>query len=213
MKLYGYWRSSATYRIRIVLALKEIPFEYHPVNLLKAQQSSKEFLANNPQGLVPALETDDGHILTQSTAICDYLEELFSERSLLPGTAVQRAQIRAVTAAIACEAQPLMNLRVQNYLKNEGGFDAEQMSHWLETWPGRTMRDVETLIAGRSGPFAFGEVPTLADAFIVPQVFAATRFGMDMTACPRLVAIADHCNTLSAFKIAHPANQPDAVTA
>lgn len=209
MKLFGYWRSSATYRVRIVLALKDLAYDYHPVNLLEAEQSSADYLARNPLALVPSLETKGGTVLTQSLAICEYLEEAFPKIPLLPEDITERARVRAVCAVIACEAQPMMNLRIQRYLKGDLGADEAAMKTWLDTWPGSAMAAVSKLVEPE-GPFAFGNAPTLADAFIVPQVFAAQRFGLDLSASARLVEIADHCNTHEAFETAHPKNQPDA---
>ncbi|MEL7487692.1 MAG: maleylacetoacetate isomerase [Pseudomonadota bacterium] len=210
MKLFGYWRSSATYRVRIALALKGLVYDYAPVNLLEGEQRKVGYADKNPQALVPSLETDDGEILTQSLAIVEYLEEAFPEPSLLPSTPALRAKARAIAAAIACEAQPFMNLRIQNYLKNEGGFAPDALSDWLNRWPGGAMRAAEAMAAETRGVFAVGDAPGIADAFIVPQVFAAQRFGVDLTGCPHLVAIAAACNDLDAFKAAHPKNQPDA---
>ena len=210
MRLYGYWRSSATYRVRIVLALKGLDYDYTPVNLLEAEQSDPAYLEKNPLALVPALETDGGDILVQSLAICEYLEEAFRAPALSPADPARRAQMRAVCATIACEAQPLMNLRIQRHLKNNLGADEAAMSDWLNSWPGAAMTAAARLV-DTEGPFAFGAQPTLADAFIVPQVFAAQRFGLDLSGAARLVAIAEHCNTLEAFQKAHPKNQPDAV--
>ena len=124
MKLFGYWRSSATYRVRIALHLKGLDFDYEPVNLLKGEQQSEGFLKRNPQGLVPALQTDEGAVLTQSLAIIEYLEERYPENPLLPADTDLRAKARAIAAVIACEAQPFMNLRIQSYLKEQREFDA-----------------------------------------------------------------------------------------
>ena len=212
LRLYGYWRSSATYRVRIILALKNIDYDYTPVNLLKGEQRSAEYLAVNPNALVPSL-IDGGAPLTQSLAIAEYLEEKFPDPALLPDDLNLRAQVRAVAATIACEAQPLMNLRIQNYLKEVGEFDAAAIMAWLDAWPGGAMRTGDALLSGSDGPFAFGSAPGRADALIVPQVFAARRFGVDLSDCPRMTAIADRCNELEAFQRAHPENQPDAVKA
>ena len=212
MKLFGYWRSSATYRVRIILALKGLAVDYEPVNLLEGAQRAREFATKNPQSLVPALETDEGAILTQSTAIIDYLEDVYPEPSVLPETPVARAKARAIASAIACEAQPFMNLRVQKFLKGECEFDDVALSNWLNRWSGGAMRAVETIVAETRGRYAVGDVPGIADSFIVPQVFGARRFGIDLDNCPNLVAVADACNALEAFQKAHPENQSDAVT-
>lgn len=213
MKLFGYWRSSATYRVRIALELKGLEFAYEPVNLLKGEQRSPAFLDRNPQGLVPALETEEGHVLTQSTAIIEYLEERYPETPLLPADAERRAKARAIAAVIACEAQPFMNLRVQTYLKEECEFDATAMKDWLNRWSGGALASVEALISGEEGPFCLGDKATIADAFLIPQVFGAMRFGIDLGKLRRIVAVHDHCNALPPFARAHPQNQPDAAAA
>jgi len=212
MKLYGYWRSSASYRVRIALQLKALDFDYEPVNLLKGEQQSPAHLKRNPQGLVPALETEEGRILTQSTAIIEYLEERYPETPLLPADAVQRARARAIAATIACEAQPFMNLRIQKYLKDECDFGAEAMTSWLDRWAGGAMGSVEALIA-RDGAYCVGDTPGMADAFLVPQIFGALRFGIDMSKTPRIMEIYERCIKLDPFIRAHPQNQPDAIPA
>lgn len=211
MKLFGYWRSSATYRVRIAMELKGLEFSYKPVNLLKGEQRSPAFLERNPQGLVPALETEEGSVLTQSLAIVEYLEERYPEVALLPADAAPRAHARAIAATIACEAQPFMNLRMQTYLKEELDFDEAAMKGWLNRWSGGAMESVEALVSRYQGDFCVGDKPTLADAFLVPQMYGALRFGIDLSRTPRLMAIYERCSALAAFKCAHPENQPDAV--
>ncbi len=213
MKLFGYWRSSATYRVRIALELKAIEYDYEPVNLLKGEQHSPVHLTRNPQGLVPAFETEEGGILTQSTAIIEYLEERYPERPLLPADAEGRAKARSIAAIIACEAQPFMNLRIQNYLKNEREFDAAAMNDWLQRWTGGAMASIEKLVAGDKGQFCVGDRPGMADAFLIPQVFGAMRFGIDLSGQPRILEIYERCNLMEPFIRAHPKNQPDAVAA
>lgn len=213
MKLFGYWRSSATYRVRIALELKGLEYEYEPVNLLKGEQQSPTHLKRNPQGLVPAFETEEGRILTQSTAIIEYLEERYPETPLLPANSEGRAKARAIAAIIACEAQPFMNLRIQTYLKNEREFDAEAMKEWLQRWTGGAMASVEMLVGGGEGKFCVGDRPGMADAFLVPQVFGALRFGIDLSEQPRILEIFERCNAMEPFIRAHPKNQPDAVAA
>jgi len=212
MKLFGYWRSSATYRVRIALELKGLEYDYEPVNLLKGEQHSPAHLKRNPQGLVPAFETEEGHLLTQSTAIIEYLEERYPETPLLPANAEGRAKARAIAATIACEAQPFMNLRIQKYLKDDCDFDADAMSAWLNRWTGSAMASVETLI-GDGSPYAAGDKPGMADAFLVPQVFGALRFGIDLGKTPRIMEIYERCGKLDPFIRAHPQNQPDAIPA
>ncbi|MCB2112631.1 MAG: maleylacetoacetate isomerase [Parvularculaceae bacterium] len=213
MKLFGYWRSSATYRVRIALHLKELEFEYEPINLLKGEQNSDEYLKRNPQGLVPAFQSDEGAILTQSTAIIEYLEERYPENPLLPADASLRAKARAIAAVIACEAQPFMNLRIQTYLKKEGEFDAAMMQDWLDRWTGGAMRTVESLLCATDRAYCAGDRPGMADAFLIPQVFGAMRFGVDLSATPRIKEIFERCNAIAAFEKAHPQNQPDAIAA
>lgn len=193
------------------MELKGLEFDYEPVNLLKGEQRSPAFLRRNPQGLVPALQTKEGAILTQSIAIVEYLEERYPETPLLPHDAEQRAKARAIAAIIACEAQPFMNLRIQTYLKEECDFDADAVKSWLNRWSGGAMASVESLIAREKGPFCLGDKPTVADAFLVPQMFGALRFGIDLSKAARIKAVYDHCNSLDAFKRAHPQNQPDAI--
>ena len=212
MKLYGYWRSSATYRIRIILALKGLSYDYAPVNLLAGDQTGDAYGARNPQRLVPSLETDDGATLTQSLAIAEYLEERHPDPGLLPDDLTARAHARMIACIIACEAQPFMNLRIQKSLKADHDFSGEDVATWLQRWGGGAMTAAEALVEKTMGAFAVGEAPSLADAFIVPQVYGARRFGIDLTATPRLVAIEAACNRLDAFRAAHPDNQPDATT-
>lgn len=211
MKLLGYWRSSASYRVRIVLALKGLDYEYRPVNLLKGEQAGADYLGKNPQALVPALITDDEAVLTQSFAIAEYLEEIYPEPPVLPASPILRAKARAIAAAIACEAQPFANLRIQRYLVKELGLGDEAKTDFLNRWPGGAMRAVEALVKETAGEFCVGDAPGLADAFLIPQVYASRRFNIDLSDCPTLLAIDDRCRTLDAFIKAHPDNQPDAV--
>jgi len=211
MKLFGYWRSSASYRVRIALELKGLEYDYEPVNLLKGEQLSPAHLKRNPQGLVPAFETEEGAILTQSLSIIEYLEERYPETPLLPADSAERAKARAISASIACEAQPFMHLRIQNYLKSERDFDETAMKAWLQRWAGGAMESVERLVGARR--FCVGDRPGMADAFLVPQVFGAMRFGIDLSRTPRIVEIFNRCNEMEPFKHAHPQNQPDAVAA
>lgn len=210
MKLFGYWRSSATYRVRIALALKELEAEYEAVDLLAGEQKSDAYLAKNPLGLVPALEGDDGATVVQSLAIMEYLEEVYPSPSILPDGAAERAQARAISAMIACEAQPFMNSGIQNYLKTEHGFDDTAMKKWLDNSPRKTMAAVETLVTQSGGQFCVGDTPSMADCCLVPQMFAAQRFGIDISGFKRLREINERCLALPAFEKAHPKNQPDA---
>ncbi|MEM9495482.1 MAG: maleylacetoacetate isomerase [Pseudomonadota bacterium] len=210
MKLFGYWRSSATYRVRIALNIKDIPYEYEAIDLLDGAQREAAHLARNPMALVPALETDDRANIVQSLAIIEYLEETHPSPSLLPKSPVARAAARAIAQTLASEAQPLMNLRIQQYLKNEGGFDKGKLNAWLAKWPGGAMAAMEEMVGAYGGDFCVGDTPTIADCCLVPQFYAANRFGIDVSSLPRLQAIVDRCSTLPAFEKAHPDNQPDA---
>jgi len=210
MKLFGYWRSSATYRVRIALALKGIDYEYEAVDLLAGAQRSDAYLKTNPLGLVPALEIDDGPALVQSLAIMEYLEEIRPEPSILPGGAADRAAARAIAAMIACEAQPFMNIGTQNYLKTEHGFDDAAMAKWLNHVPRNTMAAVEAMVARTAGDFCVGDAPSIADCCLAPQMFAAARFGVEIADFKRLHEINERCLALPAFEKAHPKNQPDA---
>ncbi|MEO1243024.1 MAG: maleylacetoacetate isomerase [Pseudomonadota bacterium] len=211
MKLFGYWRSSATYRVRIAMALKGLDYDYEPVNLLKSEQKTDAYIAKNPTGLVPTLATSDGAFLNQSLAIMEYLEEAHPEPTILPGNAVAKANARAIAATIACEAQPLMNLRIQQYLKNDGGFDDAAVKDWLNAWPANAMAAVEKTLARTAGDFCIGDVPTMADCCLVPQMFAAQRFGIETSGFAKMNDIYERCQKHPAFEKAHPLNQPDAV--
>ena len=208
MKLYTYFRSSAAYRVRIVLNLKKIDHQLVPINLLKSEQQSADYLHKNPQGLLPALETDDG-VLGQSLAILEYLEEQYPEISLLHGNAWQKAQIRNLSYAIACDIHPIDNLRVLKYLSNELGIDDEAKNNWYRHWIEIGFEKIERMVGNSN--YCIGNEPTLADICLVPQVFNAIRFNVDMTAYPKIAAIYERCNKLAAFIDAAPQNQPDAV--
>lgn len=209
--LYGYFRSSAAYRVRIALNLKGLPYRQAPVSLLKAEQRSADFLALNPQGLVPALQDGDV-LLTQSLAICEYLDEAYPDTSrLLPANPVLRARVRAVAQAIACDIHPVNNLRILNYLRDELGQDEAARNHWYRHWVGEGFAALESLLAAEPGPYCFGGSITLADVCLLPQVFNAQRFNVDMAPYPRLAAIAAALADVPAFAAAHPSCQPDAI--
>ena len=208
--LYGYFRSSAAYRVRIALNLKGLGYAQAPVSLLRGEQRSADYLALNPQGLVPAL-LDNGVLLTQSLAICEYLDEAYPDSArLLPDAAVARAQVRAVAQAIACDIHPLNNLRVLNYLKVELGQDEAARNGWYRHWVGTGFAALERQLAASAGQYCFGDTPTLADVCLLPQVFNAQRFAVDMAAYPLLARIAANLEQLPAFADAHPSRQPDA---
>ncbi|MFO1395061.1 MAG: maleylacetoacetate isomerase [Steroidobacteraceae bacterium] len=212
-RLYTYWRSSAAFRVRIALALKGLTYESVPKHLLRdgGEQRKGDYLALNPQGLVPALE-HDGMLVTQSLAICEYLEEVRPEPRLLPGTPAERAQVRAMALAVACDVHPLNNLRVLQYLRREFGQDDEGVARWARHWISTGFDAIEQWIARYStgGRHAWGDAPTLADVFLLPQVVNARRVSLDLAPWPRISAVAAHLETLPAFAAARPDAQPDA---
>ena len=209
MKLFGYFRSSAAYRVRIVLNLKGIDARHEYVHLVRdgGEHRKPEFLAVNPQGLLPALETDSGGILLQSLAILDYLEETHPEPPLLPSYPFDRAQVRALCQMVACEIHPLNNLRVMQYLKNELEHDQETVGTWYRHWVTTGFQAIEQVI-GDDG-YCFGGGVTLADACLLPQIYNARRFETDLSAFPRILKVEETCGSLPAFEQAHPSNQPD----
>ena len=210
MKLYGYFRSSAAYRVRIALNIKGLTAEHVPVHLMRGggRHHAPEFVAKNPQGLVPVLELDDGTILTQSLAIIEYLDTVWPAPRLIPEVPVLAAKARAVALAIACDIHPLNNLRVQNYLKAELAQDQASVDAWMRHWMTSGLEAVEQLIV--PGPFAFGSAPTLADVCLVPQLFNAHRIGLGLDHLPKIRAVEAACLDLPAFRTAHPSQQPDA---
>ena len=213
LKLYSYFRSSASFRVRIALELKGLPYEYVPVHLLKdgGQQLKPEFRAVNPDGLVPAL-ADDGNVLQQSLAIVEYLDEVQPEPKLLPGTALDRAYVRGLAQEIACEIHPLNNLRVLKYLKHKVGVTDEVKDAWYRHWIELGFESLQANLArgGKAGRFCFGDTPTLADICLVPQVFNAQRFNVDVGRYPAIAKIYEACMEMEAFQKAEPKSQPDA---
>jgi maleylacetoacetate isomerase len=213
LRLYTYWRSSAAFRVRIALALKGLDYESVPRHLLRdgGQHRSADYLALNPQGLVPALE-HDGTVITQSLAICEYLEEVFPRPALLPSRPADRAAVRAMALLVACDVHPLNNLGVQQYLRGEIGATDEAVAQWVRHWIARGFRALEQLVARHStdGRHCFGTGETLADAFLVPQVYNARRAQLDLAPYPRLAEITQHLESLPAFAAARPESQPDA---
>ena len=209
--LYGYFRSSAAYRVRIALNLKGLDYRYQPVNLLKGEQRSPDYLAINPQGLVPLLD-DGGVKIAQSLAICEYLDEAYPDTPrLLPAGAAARARVRALALAIAADIHPLQNTRVGKYLQTEYGKDEEGKAEWIRHWIRTGFDALEQLLAESPSRYMAGEQPTLADVCLLPQVFSARRFGVDLTAYPNIVRVADALEQVSAFAEAHPSRQPDAI--
>lgn len=208
MKLYTYFRSGAAWRVRIGLHWKGLPFTSVPIDLKSGAQAAPEWRARNPQAMVPALELDDGTLLTQSLAILDWLEETHPQPAFLPADPVIRARIRAVVLSIAADTHPIQNLGVLKRIEALLGPDAARQ--WGHDTLVKGLTATEALVADNPGPFAFGGMPTLADLVIVPQLLNCRRFGVDLGLFPRLTAIETACAELPAFAAAHPDVQPDA---
>ena len=208
MRLHGYFRSGAAYRVRIALNLKGMSVEHAFRHLRKGEQRAPDYLALNPQGLVPTLELDDGTKLTQSLAIIEWLNETHPAPPLLPTDPLQRARVRAFAFAIACDIHPVQNLRVIAAVRELGGEEAAQA--WAKRVNAEGLAACEKLIAGEPGPFCFGDRPTLADICLVPQLGNARRFGVDVAAYPRLLEAEAACKALPAFADAAPEKQGDA---
>jgi maleylpyruvate isomerase len=209
MKLHGYFRSSASYRVRIALNLKGLRAEHLPCHLRKGEQRAPAYLAINPQGLVPALENDAGAVLTQSLAIVEWLDETYPEPSLLPKDPLRRAKVRAFAQVLACDTHPVQNLKVLVRLR-ELGVAEDKVTGWAG-WVNREgLAACEKLVAGEPGPFCFGDTPTLADLCLVPQLANARRFGVDVNAFPRLLKAEAAAKAMPAFSDAAPDKQPDA---
>lgn len=220
MKLYTYFRSSASYRVRIALNLKGIAAEMIPVNLLKSEQREAQYTALNPQGLVPALVIEgqgtggEGQeILTQSLAIIEYLEEIHPAPPLLPKTPVERARVRAVSLAIACEIAPLNNLRVLKYLVDELQTSEDAKAAWIRHWITTGFTSVEAMLAHspHTGTYCHGDAPGMADCLLIPQLFNARRFECDLAPYPIIRRIGEACEAHPAFIAAHPSQQKDAI--
>ena len=208
MKLHGYFRSSASYRVRIALNLKGLSAEHLPHHLRKGEQCAPAYLAINPQGLVPTLE-DQGSILTQSLAIIEWLDETYPEPALLPKDPLRRAKVRAFALALACDTHPVQNLKVLARLR-QLGLPEEEVTGWA-VWANREgLAACETLIAKEPGPFCFGDAPTMADLCLIPQLANARRFGVDVSAYPRLLRAEAAAKENKAFADAAPDKQPDA---
>ncbi len=207
LQLYSYFRSSAAYRVRIALNLKSVEYEQIGVNLVKAEQRGPEYLALNPQGLVPSLRLEDGTVLTQSGAMLEWLEETYPQPRLYPADPIERARCRALCSAIACDIHPLNNLRVLKYLSGELGVSDEQKTTWYQHWIALGFDSLEGQLSG--SPYALGDSPTMADVYLIPQVYNALRFKQDMSGYPRIQATYQACNELAAFQAAAPEAQPD----
>jgi len=215
LKLYGYWRSTASYRVRIALNLKALEYEYIPVHLVNegGQQRSTAFSRLNPAQLVPTLVDDDEDIiLNQSLSIIEYLDERFpSPYKLIPEHKTERARVRALAQDIASEIQPLGNLRVLNKLKSDFGADQEAVNNWAAHWITLGFEGIEKRLQTQAGKYCFDFDVTLADVCLTPQVYNAHRFGVDMTQFPLIQKIAGNCNALDAFNQAKPEHQIDSV--
>ena len=220
MKLYTYFRSSASYRVRIALQLKGLNYESVPVHLVRGEQKDAAYAAQVGDALVPSLDTDEGQRLTQSMAIIEYLDETHAEKPLLPADALGRAHVRALAQMIACEIHPLNNLRVLKYLVKDLAVSDEAKTAWYAHWVRAGLEaferqlallDTERKAAGLpASTFCWGDIPTLAECCLIPQVFNAQRFNVNLDGLPRLMAVVERCNALPAFQQAHPSACPDA---
>jgi maleylpyruvate isomerase len=209
MKLHGYFRSSASYRVRIALNLKGLSADHLPHHLRKGEQCAPAYLAINPQGLVPTLQNDAGAVITQSLAIIEWLEETHPTPPLLPKDPLRRAHVGAFALVLACDTHPVQNLKVLARLR-QLGLPEEQVTGWA-AWANREgLAACETLIAGETGPFCFGDAPTMADLCLVPQLANARRFGVELDAFPRLLRAEAAAKNNKAFADAAPERQPDA---
>ncbi|HQQ69805.1 MAG TPA: maleylacetoacetate isomerase [Alicycliphilus sp.] len=219
MKLHNYFRSSASFRVRIALQLKGLPYDYVAVNLLKGEQLLPAYAGQLGDALVPALELDDGRLLAQSMAIIEYLDETHPTPALLPGDAIARAHVRALAQLVACEIHPLNNLRVLKYLKRQLQLDDAAKDGWYHHWARQGLqafeRQLELLETERKtaglapSRLCWGDAPTLADCCLVPQIFNAQRFNVDLADLPRTMAAFDACMQLAAFQSAQPSACPD----
>jgi maleylacetoacetate isomerase len=204
--LYDYWRSSAAYRVRIALNLKGVDYESRQIDLRENEQKSADYRALNPQGLVPMLEID-GHRLTQSLAIINYLDLRYPNQPLIPAMAAERAHVVAMAMTVACDIHPLNNLRVLKYLKQELGQPQQAIDEWYAHWIEEGLPALEALAAPQAGKFLFGDAPTGADICLVPQLYNARRYNVPLDAYPTLLRAEENANKLEAFAKAHPDRQ------
>ena len=209
MKLYNYFRSSASFRVRIALNLKGLAYDYVPVHLAKGEQKQPEFAALTAEGLVPLLELDDGQRLTQSMAIIEYLDETHPQPALLPADAAGRARVRALSQIVACEIHPLNNLRVLKYLVNDLKASDDAKNAWYKHWVRLGLQSYEARLAERPGTYSHGDTPTLADCCLVPQIFNAQRFNVPLNGLPLTMGAFNACMVLPAFQQAQPLACPD----
>ena len=209
MILHGYWRSGASYRVRIALSLKGVGYDLSAHDLRKGEQKASDYLALNPQGMVPALQDGD-FVLAQSPAILEWLEETHPKPALLPKGADDRARVRAMAALVGCDIHPLNNLRVLKALRNDFGADQDAVDAWAARWIAPGFDALETLTARHGAGWSFGDAPTLADCYLIPQLYSARRFNLDLSAWPALLAVEARALDHPAFVAAHPDRQPDA---
>lgn len=209
MKLYTFFRGSSPFRVRIALNLKGLEYEPAFVHLAKGEQQKPPYAAVNPQSLVPALVLDDGHVLTQSLAIIEYLEDKCPRPPLLPSDAVGKARVRGLAALVACEIHPLNNLRVLQHLKRSLGQSEEQVNAWYRHWIADGLAKLEAQL-DPNAKFAYGDAPTMADCCLVPQIFNAKRYDCNLAPYPTTMRVFEQCMGLEAFDRAQPAKQPDA---
>jgi len=211
MKLYGYWRSSAAYRVRIALHLKELAFESYSVHLVKngGEQHQADYTELNPHHLVPTL-IDNNLVLNQSIAIIDYLDAKYPQVPLYPQDIVAKARVQALALDVACEIHPVNNLRVQQYLAQQLGASDQQKNDWMHHWMSIGFAAIEQQLLNSAEQYCFANKVTMADICLVPQVYNALRFKLDMTPYPTITRVVENCNQLKAFIKALPENQPDA---
>ncbi len=210
MKLYSYYRSSAAYRVRIALALKGLSYRTMAIDLSRGAQRSDDYLATNPQGLVPALELDDGRLLTQSLAILEWLNEAHPEPAFYADDGFLRATQRSLVQHIACDIHPLNNLRILRYLKGELEQPEDAVSSWYAHWVRRGFDSLEEAIANFDAPFSMGSRPGMVEVMVIPQVYNARRFNVPIEDYEHLLELDARCQELDAFRSAHPSAQPDA---
>ena len=212
MKLYNFFRSGTSHRTRIAMNLKGLDYEYVAVALGKEEHLQAAFQAVNPQGLVPALVLDDNTTLIQSPAILEWLEEEFPQNPLLPTNALARAHVRALAAIVGCDIHPINNRRILQYLRNELQQPEEEVLKWCARWISAGFTAMEEMLAADSqrGDFCYGNTPSMADVYLIPQVESARRFNVDLSPYPNIVAIDAHCAQIKAFADAAPLQQPDA---
>jgi len=211
MRLYSYWRSTAAYRVRIALNMKGLNYETVPVHLLEdgGQQHAPDYVALNPSHLVPTLVLDDGTPLTQSLAICEYLDITNPEPPLLPSDPIERAHVKAAALVLAADVHPVNNLRVVQHLEARFGASREDSAEWMRHWTGKGFDALQQMVRDDT-PFAFGDAPGFADICLVAQYYNARRWDLDLTPYARLTEIEQNCLALPAFDAARPENQPDA---